>query len=62
MVELRRSVGRVTKKVQSAVTKHELGSSAPLVLFSAVGVDVEERVDAFEQSRFNFVRRAVNDM
>ena len=43
-------------------SKHELGSSAPLVLFSAVGVDVEERVDAFEQSRFNFVRRAVNDM
>jgi hypothetical protein len=34
----------------------------PFVLFSEVGVDVEERVDAFEQSRFDFVRRAVNDV
>jgi hypothetical protein len=31
-------------------------------LFSEVGVDVEERIDAFEQSRFDFVRRAVNDV
>jgi hypothetical protein len=31
-------------------------------LFSEVGVDVEERIDAFKQSRFDFVRRAVNDV
>jgi hypothetical protein len=31
-------------------------------LFSEVGVNVEERIDAFEQSRFDFVRRAVNDV
>jgi len=29
---------------------------------SEVGVDFEERVDAFKQSRFDFVRRAVNDV
>ena len=39
-----------------------LHARLPLVLFSEVGVDVEERVDAFEQSGFDFVRRAVNDV
>ena len=31
-------------------------------LFSEVSVDVEERIDAFKQSRFDFVRRAINDV
>ena len=39
-----------------------LNGRLPLVLFSPVGVDVEERIDAFEQSCFDLVRRAVNDM
>ncbi len=31
-------------------------------LFLEVSVDVEERIDAFKQSRFDFVRRAINDV
>ena len=37
-------------------------SSVASRLFSEVGVDVEERIDTFEQSRFDFFRRAVKDV